>query len=556
MLQEIQDLRSRLAAAEETLRAIRADEVDALVVGEVGNQRIYTLKGSDEAYRTFVEVMSLGAATLSPDGTILYCNRWLSDRLGYPLEKTIGRPIFDLIDPTDEGLLRGVLWEGFTGGAVKRQFNMCAADGSIVPMMLTATPVKFADSANICLVVSDLTEHEARIAAEAAGRAKDRFLAILSHELRTPLTPVVMTSSSLANDPSLPEKARAGFAMIDRNIRLETKLIDDLLDLSRMAAGKLQLHLDNVALHSLIHSVLDMLQSDIREKSLLLSIELGASNCVVRGDSARLHQVLWNLVKNAVKFSNPNGSITIQTSNPDTSLVCIEVRDDGVGIDPAMLERIFNAFEQQDGGAGRKRGGLGLGLTIAKAICDLHGGSIRAESPGLGHGATFTLTLPVSIPAIPGGSRAADNNGGQPLQQSSSPYDLATDARIRPLRVLLVEDHEETSAVLSRLLRGIGHDVKTAQTVASALDLAGRQPFDLVISDIGLPDGSGHELMRRIRQTSAIPGIALTGYGMEDDVSRSHLAGFVEHIVKPVDVVDLQAVIIRATAASSPAPRP
>jgi PAS domain S-box-containing protein len=513
--------------------------VDALVVGEPGRQRVYTLRAADEAYRAFVEVMCLGAATVSPEGTILYCNHWLVDRLGYPLERTIGGSIFRFVDPQDEFLLRAMLWEAITAHPIQRQFTMYTSSGVPVPVQLTATPVTLDGMRHICVIVTDLTEHEALLAAQGASHAKDRFLAILSHELRTPLTPVMMTASSLAMDPDLPKHARDGFAMIQRYVELETKLIDDLLDLSRLTAGKLRLQLGSVEVHALVGAVVEMLRGELHLKSMSVKTELDARQTVVRGDSARLHQVLWNLIRNAIKFSNEGGQIRIRTQNDDPHWMSLEVIDHGIGIEREMLSRIFNAFEQAEH-HGRPQGGLGLGLSIARAICELHGGSIRAESQGTGHGASMILRLPLSI-----GRELEPDQPRDPAPAACTP---AEPAHPRALRVLIVEDHAETATVLARLLTLDGHDVRTANSVAVALELAGAESFDLIVSDIGLPDGTGHDLMRAISRQKPIPGIALTGYGREDDVSRSREAGFVAHVVKPINVDELQAVINRVAA--------
>lgn len=525
---ENRDLRAKLEAMQEMLRAIRADEVDAVVTENGGAQRVRTLQGADVAYRTFVEVMRQGAATIGADGTVLYCNRHFADLLRSPLEQTIGASVYDFAGGEEEGRLRALLWEGMTASCIGNPVRLRCRDGNVLSTVMTATPLNIEGVPCVCLVLTDLTDHEARIAAEATSRAKDRFLAALSHELRTPLMPVLMMVGAMEADSRLPADVREDLAMVRRNVELETHLIDDLLDLSRAISGKLQLRAEPVSVKALVKNVLDMVSSDVNQKSMEVRCEWAARVDCVNGDPVRLQQVIWNLVKNAIKFGKERGKIEVRLFNPDEQTVQLEIRDDGIGIDPVSVPSIFNAFEQGNGGA-RQAGGLGLGLTIAKAVVEMHGGTIRAQSDGADRGATLSVTLPVTafeVAAPPALVARSDSEGDR-------------------FRVLLVEDHDETAAILSRLLHQHGHVVKIANTIASALHEASAESFDVVISDIGLPDGSGHELMKQIKEKYGIPGVALSGYGMEDDLSRSRESGFAEHVVKPVNLANLQSVISR-----------
>ena len=384
---------------------------------------------------------------------------------------------------------------------------------------------------------------EAREAAEAANHAKDRFLAMLSHELRTPLTPVLNTVQALEDGDDLPGDLRAAIEMIRRNVELEARLIDDLLDLTRISKGKVQLRLETVDAHALIGTALDICGDDIRAKHLTVTTELRAAEHHLRADAARLHQVFWNLLKNAVKFTPAGGSITVRSGNPVPGRVRFEVADTGMGIAPENLPKVFEAFEQ---GSRAALGGLGLGLAITKAVVDLHGGTITADSAGPGQGAAFVTELatvpapePAGAPTTPGapnGREAAA--GGSRAKPPDGP------------RVLLVDDHADTLHSMDRLLRLRGYQVCTASSVSAALQAAATHAFDLLISDVGLPDGSGMDLMRelRLRHGKGLPGIALSGYGMEEDVSRSRDAGFGEHLTKPVDMLGLEAVISRMLA--------
>ena len=380
---------------------------------------------------------------------------------------------------------------------------------------------------------------KAREAAEAANHAKDRFLAMLSHELRTPLTPVLNTVQELEDNQTLPADLRAAIEMIRRNVQLEARLIDDLLDLTRISKGKVQLRLEIVDAHALVGTALDICGDDIRGKHLTVTTELEAVEHYLHADAARLHQVIWNLLKNAVKFTSSGRSIAIRSSNPRPGSVRFEVTDTGMGIPPEMLPRIFDAFEQ---GSRASLGGLGLGLAITKAIVDLHLGTITATSSGPGHGSTFALELPTVAAAEPLPTPAISHSLTSPGAGGD-----ASSTQPTGLRILLVDDHVDTLRSMDRLLRLRGYLVCTAPTVAAALNAAANQAFDLLISDVGLPDGTGMDLMRELRRVhgETLRGIALSGYGMEEDVIRSRDAGFDEHLTKPMDMATLEAVVSR-----------
>jgi PAS domain S-box-containing protein len=385
------------------------------------------------------------------------------------------------------------------------------------------------------------SERAAHAEADAANRAKDRFLAVLSHELRTPLSPVVMAVGAMESDPGLEPRFRDDVAMIRRNIELEVKLIDDLLDLSRVTSGKLRLQTVSVRVHDILRHVLRSCASDLDAKRLNLRAALDAANDLTTADPARLQQVFWNVLRNAIKFTPDGGDIRVTTRNAarsgqaDAELI-VEVTDSGAGIAADVLPRVFDAFEQGDVRTTRQFGGLGLGLAIAKAVIEMHGGRISASSPGAGRGATFTMHLGTLRPD----ERQPDADAPLALNDD----DRAPAAR---KRILLVEDHPDTARMLARLLQAAGYDVRTANSILAALQLVASQHFDVLISDVGLPDGTGYELMTRVREIrgSGIRGIALTGYGMEEDVRRGREAGFVEHVVKPVNLAQLEAVIRR-----------
>jgi signal transduction histidine kinase len=372
-------------------------------------------------------------------------------------------------------------------------------------------------------------------AAEAANHAKDRFLAVLSHELRTPLTPVLMAVQDMEADEHVPEHIHRELSMIHSNIELEARLIDDLLDLTRIIRGQIALHYESIDLHSvLMHALETCRDTDIAPKRLRVHIELRAPISLLWADAARIEQVFWNLIKNAAKFTGPEGTITIRSWDDGDGRIMVQVADTGIGIAPDLMARLFNAFEQGEPEVTRQYGGLGLGLAISKAIVDLHNGSIRAESAGPGKGTTMTVTLPRVT--APSGHVSGFEEPGQWQRVDGV------------LRILLVEDDKSTLGVMARLLSKRGHHVAMAATVHEALTLAEGEGFDLLISDLGLPDGTGHELMRVLRQTRGLKGIALSGYGMEEDIRLSYDAGFDTHLTKPVNLKMLEAAIARVSA--------
>ena len=373
---------------------------------------------------------------------------------------------------------------------------------------------------------------KAKEAAEFANSAKDKFLAILSHELRTPLTPVLAIVQMLDEDPQVSAEAKNWIETIGRNVQLEARLIDDLLDLTRISNGKLELHLGTVDFHKLIHDTVEICGEEIRSKNIELLLKLDAPRSLVRVDSARLQQVLWNLLKNAVKFTPEGGSISIETTNLEPgdghspTLRC-HISDTGIGISPEHLESVFNAFDQGSKAITRRFGGLGLGLAISKALVEQHHGVIWATSDGTEKGATFILEIPTAIiHKVP----ISDNT-------------LAADVPFNGVpKILLVEDNTDTSRAMQVLFERKGFKVMAAPSVESAMEIAKTYPCDLVISDIGLPDGDGFEVIRRLNQIRPTRGIAISGFGMDEDRRRSLEAGFNAHLVKPVNFAELSGI--------------
>jgi PAS domain S-box-containing protein len=526
LLEEIRELRERLQEADETLDAIRQGEVDALVVSEKQGEKVYTLASADRLYRLMIEEMGQGAVTLTPEGTILFCNRHFASIVGLPLESVLGASMHGFVAPESREPFADLTARSGAQGNAQGEVQLRATNGRLVPAYLASTTLLQEEGTPLCLVVTDLTEQQAAAAAAAANLAKDQFLASLSHELRTPLTPVLAGVCRMERDERLPSDSRRQLQMMRRNLELEARLIDDLLDLTRIERGKLELRSDVADLRQILEHALETTGQDLLRKRLRLITEFSTRDSRLWADTPRLTQVFCNLIHNAVKFTPEDGTIFLrmrEDGEEGADGLVVEVEDTGLGIEPGSLEHIFDAFEQGAPGTARRFGGLGLGLAISKAIVELHGGGLSAYSEGRDQGALFEVRLPRgevgSLRAVEPRRAAANEAEGD-----------------RSLRLLLVEDHADTAEAMADLLRDFGFQVTVAGSVTAALAAAeGAQGgIDLVVSDLGLPDGSGLDLMRTLSSRYGLRGIALSGYGMEEDIRHSREAGFERHLTKPV----------------------
>jgi PAS domain S-box-containing protein len=368
-----------------------------------------------------------------------------------------------------------------------------------------------------------------------ASHAKDDFLAALSHELRTPLNPVLLLASEAAEDPGLSPDVRALFVTIRNSVELETRLIDDLLDITRITHGKLSLNLEWMDLHAILIEAVTTVQSELNQKRITLNLRLAAEHPAMKGDAMRMQQVFWNVLKNAVKFTPPGGTITIETSAKSGQLK-IKITDTGLGMTAEELSAIFSPFSQGDHATddARRFGGLGLGLTISRRLVELHLGQIRATSEGRGQGSTFLIELPLGkmeeAAVISPENRTVESAATQKANWDGT-------------RILLVEDHEATRSTLAHLLTRRKFNPFPAGSLAEARRIAASEKIDFVISDIGLPDGNENALMAELSEQYGLKGIALTGYGMEQDLGRSLAAGFVTHLTKPIRMQDLETAL-------------
>jgi PAS domain S-box-containing protein len=527
--------------------------------------------------RDFVSAIleTVGAAVivLDPQARILRFNRTAEEMSGFSSEELTGKVLWDLLYPNEDEARAKALLEKIRAAQqpICEELEWQTKGGK--PLLVATTYTVLRDEAgNVMNIIAsglDITERKraeekikrmneeleervqertaqlektnvelksAKEQAEQANKAKDQFLAVLSHELRTPLTPVLSIVQVLEEDENVSDELQAWVRTIRRNIELEARLIDDLLDITRIANGKIQLNVEPIDIHGLVDSVVDICKDDIAHKQIKLDITLKAEQSKVNGDSARLQQVFWNLLKNAVKFTPAKGHIEIRTQNNDDGDVLFEVIDSGIGIQQDMLNKIFNAFEQGDKDITRQFGGLGLGLAITKAMVEAHGGLITVSSDGKDKGATFSVAL-----------HTVENSKRRKTLSSkpSSGNGASNGHHPKGARILLAEDNLDTSRVMKVLLERRGFDVTIAHSVADAIHAGQSGSFDLLISDIGLPDGSGHEIIKALNALHPVRSIALSGLGMEEDIRKSIDAGFDLHLVKPVNFDQLQEAVTK-----------
>lgn len=366
-----------------------------------------------------------------------------------------------------------------------------------------------------------------------ANRAKDIFLATLSHELRTPLTPVLGWVNLLKTGALDQASVMQALDTIERNARLQARLVDDLLDISRIVTGKLQFEREPVDLNSIVRAAFDTMRAQAEQRGVELSSQLPAAPLIVQGSPVRLEQIVLNLLSNAVKFTEEGGRVLVSVLQSGTEAHVV-VEDTGVGIAQEFLPHVFESFRQADGSTTRQHGGLGLGLAIVRALAKMHGGDVRAESEGIGEGSRFTLTVPCEVRAC-----------GQPEVHAYQ----ATDTGLQS--VLVVEDSPDTLELLNVLFEKRGCRVLTAENASEALEIAARETPDVIISDIGMPDMNGYELLaslRRLPGMARIPALAITGYATDEDRQRALDAGFTAHLAKPVDPNELFELVQKLTS--------
>ncbi len=497
------------------------------------------LRDSNTLYSRLVESLrDYAVLLLDPAGRIRAWNNASQAMFGWARDEVLGQHADLLFRPEDRasGVFEQELHHAAAHGRCSDDRWLVRQNGEAFFATGVTTILQGDDGRLIGFskIVRDDTEaQEAALAlrrakeeAERANRAKDRFLAVLSHELRTPLTPISAAAEVLDRRLALPHDLKNLVAMIRRNVALEARLIDDLLDLTSIDHGKLNLQFKPLDVQVLVAAVLEMLGDDIQRKGLALVTELAEGPLLVRADAGRLQQILWNVVRNGIKFTEPHGTLTVR-SGQEGDEVYVSCQDTGIGIQADALERLFTPFEQVDPQIAKQFGGLGLGLAIASGLAQAHGGRLRAASEGPGRGATFTLTLPAS--------GTADTVAPEPER---APDEVSASGA---WSVLLVEDNVDSAEALMMALEMQGYEVTHAATVRDALAQGRARRFDAVISDLGLPDGNGIQVAMAL--SPRMPCVALSGFGSEEDVRASRAAGFTGHLTKPADPSDIDVLL-------------
>jgi PAS domain S-box-containing protein len=528
LLQENELLRRRLEEAEEALRAIHAGEVDAVLV-ESEREQVYTLETTDHPYRLLVAKVPHAAATLTADGSVIACNRRFADLLQLPPAFLCGRPLRDFVAPESRATLVALLSEGMTAEA-QDAVTLKRGDGTPAQVYLGVSALR-EGALGMCLMVTDLTERRhyeelqrVQQALRDADRKKDEFLAMLAHELRNPLAPIRNAVQLLqAKGPPTPELQWAR-GVIDRQVRLMARLLEDLLDVSRISRNTLEVRRERVDLAAVVEAAVETSRPVIEAARHELVIALPGEPIHLEADPVRLAQVFANLLNNAAKYSEDGGHIRLSAERQGDNVV-VSVKDDGIGIAPEMLPRLFEIFSQDRPALVRSQGGLGIGLSLVKGLVELHGGRVEANSDGPGRGSEFIVYLPVAAEAPAPQPDRAGEGGGQPPAARR--------------RVLIVDDSRDNADSLAMLLQIMGHEVETAYDGEQAVESARLLQPEVVLLDIEMPRLNGFDACRRIREQPWGRGmflIALTGWGQEEDRRRTEEAGFNQHIVKPVDL--------------------
>ena len=516
----IQELRRRLQEAEDTINAIRNGHVEALVVNAPDGEQVFTLRSADQPYRLMVEQMREGALTLAADGTILYCNQRFAELMARPSERIAGHALGEFVHLDDRPTVQRML----SSESCRAEVQLRTDGGAMNPAQLSSIALSIDGARTVAVVVTDLTHERTERGLRESNRLKDEFLATLSHELRTPLNVILGWTRMLLNDQVTDKVRRQALKLIDRNAQAQAQLVNDLVDMSRMTTGKLQVDLEPLPVVPVLEAALESVRPAAEAKNIAVETSWHVLDGTVLADATRLQQILWNLLSNAVKFTPNDGRISVSASEADRR-IRIEVTDSGIGIDPTFLPHVFDRFRQADSATTRRYGGLGLGLAIVHDLVQLHGGDIEVHSPGVDQGATFVLTLhAVDAPV------AVADRRGRPRKSIS----LAGQS------IMLLEDHADSRDLLVEALRSSGAAVVAFAAASDAFDALDRVRPSVIIADIALPDEDGYSFIRRVRAHStpaiqSVPAIAVTAYASIPDREEALAVGFHQHLAKPID---------------------
>jgi PAS domain S-box-containing protein len=536
----LEDLRDRLREPEDLVRAIRFGEVDAFVVSEKAGEKVYGLRRADHLCRLIVEDMREGAVAVAGGGTIVYCNHHFAAMVGVRREELVSRPFQSLVVPSDRDRF-GQLLRNAGNGDHRGELGLIGPSGSVIPVeVATNCLTGLAEAADVCcVVVTDLTPHKRQEELLQADRRKNEFLAVLGHELRNPLAALVNGIQVLQAIDSENEQVRRVHTVLERQARHMSRLIDDLLDVTRITRNRIALRKERLDVRELIEKVAEDERPVLDESGCALELKMPAEPIWIEADSTRASQVIGNLLHNACKFTDPGGRITASVhQDAERGAAVVSVRDTGIGMEPSILQRLFEPFSQADDSLDRSRGGLGLGLALVKGIVELHGGTVAVHSDGPGKGSEFILCFPLA------GEEAAASGPGR------RPTTIPRAAQ----RVLVVEDSVPVAEIFAMILREMGHEVEVATSGEAALELIGGSQPQVVFSDISMPRMSGHDLARALREQPGRDGlvlVAMTGYGQPEDRDRALEAGFDFHLVKPADRNRLESLFAEIAARKS-----
>ena len=524
---EIRTLRARLAEAEEKLEALRTGAVDALVVHGPDGPEVYVLQSADHPYRRLIEQMPDAALTLDHAGHVLYCNPRFAEMVRCDSESIIGKAVQEFVLPADRARLREAFGVAYTEPS-RAELRLRALDGHVTCAQFALSALHTEHFDGVCLIVTDLTEHYRAQELLVSERKKDEFMAMIAHEFRNPLAPIRNAVAILRLlGPGDNERLVQMRELIGRQVDHLTRLVDDLLDISRITQGKINLQMRPVDVNRVLSGGVEIARPLIEEHEHRLTLQPLIQPAVVIGDFTRLVQVVGNLLNNAAKYTPPGGEITISAQR-EAQWVAIRVTDNGVGIAEDLLPHVFELFTQAPRAPDRAPGGLGVGLSLVNTIVQLHGGSVEAKSDGPQMGSEFIVRLPVSAAAHE--AKAADRSPGA----------------ITGRRVLIVDDNRDAADSMATLLRMGGHEVHVAYEGSAGVALALAHGVEVALIDIGLPGMDGHEVAKHLRQHDQTAGmvlVALTGYGRDEDRSSSRDAGFDHHLVKPVQWELLEQVL-------------
>jgi len=501
--------------------------------------------------------------TKTLDGKITSWNASAARLLGHTAAEIIGQPITVLIPPDRQEEERHIIASLRAGKRIEHYETVrVAKDGRLIEVALTISPLRdqTGEIVGASKILRDVTERKrierelqgllaernqilaseraARSEAERLSASKDEFLALLSHELRTPLNAILGWTQILRNGSVASANFDKGLGVIERNVRAQTQLVDDLLDMSRIISGQMRLEVQPVMPYAFVQGAVESARPAADARGVRLEAILDPGAGPVSGDANRLQQVVWNLISNAIKFTPRGGHVQVNFERVNSNIeIC--VADSGIGIQPGFLPHIFERFRQADATTTREHGGLGLGLSIVKHIVELHGGTVVANSDGEGQGATFRVRLPVAV------SRWNPNRSHEHPRSSQRLAVPFVNADLSNLVVLVVDDDPDSRDLLHRLLSDCGATVTAAASAAEALAATDNQRPDLLISDIGMPETDGYQLLRSLRANSDVrfPAIALTAFARSEDRTRALLAGFVAHVSKPVEPAELIATV-------------